>query len=46
MCDVEEDPFVFLQENNKVYGFTISMYEFERTIPTLWKTTMGKHCHF
>jgi Glycolipid 2-alpha-mannosyltransferase len=45
MCDVEEDPFVFLQENNKVYGFTISMYEFKETIPTLWKTTMGKHCH-
>ncbi|KAG8808495.1 alpha 1,2-mannosyltransferase 2.4.1, partial [Serendipita sp. 399] len=39
-CDVEEDPFVFLQENNKVYGFTISMYEYESTIPTLWETTM------
>ena len=46
MCDVEEDPFVFMQDNNKVYGFTMALHEFERTIPTLWKTTMGKHCHF
>lgn len=38
-CDITEDPFVFLQENNKVYGFTISMYEYESTIPTLWETT-------
>ncbi|KAG8846367.1 alpha 1,2-mannosyltransferase 2.4.1, partial [Serendipita sp. 405] len=38
-CDVDEDPFVFLQENNKVYGFTISLYEFESTVQTLWETT-------
>ncbi|KAG8837989.1 alpha 1,2-mannosyltransferase 2.4.1, partial [Serendipita sp. 411] len=38
-CDVDEDPFVFLQENNKVYGFTISMYEYESTVQTLWETT-------
>lgn len=38
-CDVEEDPFMFMQENNKLYGFTISMYEFQRTVPTLWDAT-------
>lgn len=25
-----------MEDNNKVYAFTITMYEFERTIPTLW----------
>jgi len=28
-----------MRENNKVYGWVISMYEFESTIPTLWKHT-------
>jgi len=37
-CDVHFDPFLFMQENNKVYGFTITMYEFSRTIETLWST--------
>lgn len=38
-CDVEYDPFVFMKENNKVYGFTISLYEYIETIPTLWDVT-------
>ncbi|CCM02363.1 uncharacterized protein FIBRA_04458 [Fibroporia radiculosa] len=25
-----------MQEGKKVYGFTISLYEYEATIPTLW----------
>lgn len=37
-CDVNFDPFLFMQENNKIYGFTISLYEFSRTIETLWST--------
>ncbi|KAL1705570.1 glycosyltransferase family 15 protein [Schizophyllum commune] len=37
-CDLDFDPFVYMQENNKVYAFTIAMYEFEATIPTLWST--------
>jgi len=28
-----------MRENNKVYGWVISMFEFESTIPTLWKHT-------
>ncbi|KAK0479008.1 glycosyltransferase family 15 protein [Armillaria luteobubalina] len=35
-CDVNFDPFVFMEDNDKIYAFTITMYEFERTIPTLW----------
>jgi alpha 1,2-mannosyltransferase len=39
-CDIQYDLFKFMEDNNKTYGFTISMYEFAETIPTLWKTTM------
>lgn len=38
-CDLDYDPFLYMQDNNKVYGFTISLFEYEATIPTLWKTT-------
>ncbi|KAG2368598.1 glycosyltransferase family 15 protein [Suillus spraguei] len=37
-CDVDYDPFLLMQDQNKVYGFTISLYEFPATIPTLWNT--------
>jgi alpha 1,2-mannosyltransferase len=37
-CDIPYDPFVFMRDNQKVYGFTISMHEYEVTIPTLWRT--------
>ncbi|KAK4053756.1 hypothetical protein OIV83_001412 [Microbotryomycetes sp. JL201] len=37
-CDVDVDPFLFMEANNKVYGFTIVLYEYERTIQTLWQT--------
>ncbi|KII84909.1 glycosyltransferase family 15 protein [Plicaturopsis crispa FD-325 SS-3] len=35
-CDIDFDPFLFMQREKKVYGFTIAIYEFEKTIPTLW----------
>ncbi|KAF9467497.1 glycosyltransferase family 15 protein [Collybia nuda] len=35
-CDIDFDPFTFMEDNNKVYGFTITPYEFEATIPSLW----------
>ncbi|KAF8201824.1 glycosyltransferase family 15 protein [Pholiota molesta] len=35
-CDMNYDPFKFMQNNDKVYGFTISLVEWEATIPTLW----------
>ncbi|KAF4600389.1 glycosyltransferase 15 family protein [Pleurotus pulmonarius] len=35
-CNINFDPFLYMENNNKTYGFTITMYEFEATIPTLW----------
>jgi len=35
-CDINRDPFLFMEQNNKTYSFTITMYEYEATIPTLW----------
>ncbi|KAI0086054.1 glycosyltransferase family 15 protein [Irpex rosettiformis] len=37
-CDVNYDPFVYMEENDKTYSFTITMYEYHATIPTLWDT--------
>lgn len=35
-CDLEYDPFVFMEDHDKIYGFTISMPEWEPTITSLW----------
>jgi len=35
-CDLDYDPFLVMQDENKVYGFTISLPEYPATIPTLW----------
>ncbi|KAH7926325.1 glycosyltransferase family 15 protein [Leucogyrophana mollusca] len=35
-CDVDYDPFLLMQDEGKVYGFTVSLYEYPTTIPTLW----------
>ncbi|KAF9443357.1 glycosyltransferase family 15 protein [Macrolepiota fuliginosa MF-IS2] len=40
-CNIDFDPFLFMQENNKTYSFTISTYELPSTIPTLWSTVRG-----
>lgn len=37
-CDFQMDPFRLMRENNKVYSFVVSLYEYENTIPTLWET--------
>ncbi|PPQ69123.1 hypothetical protein CVT26_003571, partial [Gymnopilus dilepis] len=39
-CDIHYDPFVYMEDHNKVYSFTITMYEYHATIPTLWDTVM------
>ncbi|KAJ2451518.1 hypothetical protein EV183_003552 [Coemansia sp. RSA 2336] len=39
-CEIDYDPFLFMEQNNKKYGFTISIKEVIETIPTLWNTTM------
>lgn len=38
-CDLNYDLFKFMQDNNKVYGFTISIHEFRATIESLWDRT-------
>lgn len=40
LCDINYDPFKFMRENNKIYGFVIALYEYGKTIPTLWEKTM------
>ncbi|CAB4255060.1 similar to Saccharomyces cerevisiae YDR483W KRE2 Alpha1,2- mannosyltransferase of the Golgi involved in protein mannosylation [Maudiozyma barnettii] len=39
-CDIKYDVFKWMQDNEKVYGFTITIHEYLATIPTLWKTSM------
>lgn len=38
-CDVGFDPFRYMAENNKKYGFVLSLYEYVETIPTIWDST-------
>ncbi|KAF9511666.1 glycosyltransferase family 15 protein [Hydnum rufescens UP504] len=38
-CDIDFDPFLVMQDEKKVYGFTISLFEFTETILTLWDAT-------
>ncbi|KAF7359002.1 Glycosyltransferase family 15 protein [Mycena sanguinolenta] len=33
--------FKYMEANNKVYAFTIALYEWSATIPTLWNTVKG-----
>ncbi|KAL0074930.1 nucleotide-diphospho-sugar transferase, partial [Phycomyces blakesleeanus] len=39
-CDLNYDPFKYMQDNGKEYGFTITLQEIPQTIPTLWDHTM------
>ena len=38
-CDIEYDTFKFMADNKKKYSFTLSLYEYVETIPTLWEST-------
>lgn len=35
-CDVNYDVFKYMEDNNKAYGFTISIHEYRKTIESLW----------
>ncbi|RGB37147.1 Glycosyltransferase Family 15 protein [Rhizophagus diaphanus] len=37
-CDIDFDPFMYLKENDIRYSFVISLYEYPKTIPTLWNS--------
>ncbi len=39
-CDVDNDVFRYLQDNNKTYGFTINLYDGAEGIANLWPETM------
>ncbi|KAJ7429936.1 glycosyltransferase family 15 protein [Mycena galericulata] len=48
-CDLNYDPFLYMEEHDKVYSFTISLEEHEPTVPTLWssvKEFMAEHPYF
>jgi alpha 1,2-mannosyltransferase len=36
------DPFLVMQDQGKVYGFTISLFEYIETIPSLWDSVKGE----
>lgn len=38
-CDIEYDPFAFLQKEGKVYGFNMNILDDARSFPALWKWT-------
>ncbi|OBA24298.1 glycosyl transferase [Metschnikowia bicuspidata var. bicuspidata NRRL YB-4993] len=38
-CDIDYDLFQYMKDNDKWYGWTISLPEYRETIPTLWDTT-------
>jgi alpha 1,2-mannosyltransferase len=38
LCNVNYDPFKFMINNGKHYGFALSILEFPDTVPTLWDT--------
>ncbi|KAJ2159062.1 hypothetical protein GGF46_003299 [Coemansia sp. RSA 552] len=39
-CDINYDPFRYMQDNGFKYGWNIAMAEFMETIPSLWNTTL------
>jgi alpha 1,2-mannosyltransferase len=41
LINVAYDPFLVMQDQKKVYGFTLSLYEYIETIPTLWDAVKG-----
>lgn len=41
-CDISYDPFLYMQDNKKKYGWVVSLYEYGSTIATLWDETKSK----
>lgn len=39
-CDIDYDVFQFMEDHNKTYGFTISVYDAHQSVKSLWTTTM------
>jgi len=45
-CDINYDTFKFMADNKKKYSFTLSLYEYIETIPTLWDAAKNFTKHF
>lgn len=39
-CNIDYDIFQFMDMNDKIYGFTISLYDSPQTVKSLWNKTM------
>lgn len=39
-CSIDYDVFAYMQDNNKDYGFVISVYDTPQTMKTLWPNTV------
>jgi alpha 1,2-mannosyltransferase len=39
VSQIDYDPFLFMERNNKVYGWTMALYEYRRTVESLWQNT-------
>lgn len=38
-CDLDYDPFLFMQTHNKSYSFVVTIKEYQETVASLWDTT-------
>jgi alpha 1,2-mannosyltransferase len=45
-CDINYDTFKYMAEHKKKYSFTLSLYEYVETIPTLWDATKNFTKHY
>ncbi|KAI7905704.1 glycosyl transferase [Cokeromyces recurvatus] len=49
ICPINEDPFQFMFENNKTTSFSMALYEYRETVPTLYQTVLDyakDHIHW
>lgn len=42
VCDINYDPFLFMQDNGKSYGFVLTIYEYRETVASLWAETKSE----
>jgi alpha 1,2-mannosyltransferase len=38
VCPITFDPFQYMKDNNKKVSFSMALYEYHETLPTLWDT--------
>lgn len=39
-CKIDYDVFQFMEDNNKIYGFVLNLYDSPESVKSLWKSTM------